>query len=310
LPVAADDERDDHDPAGASDALFRNVFANAPLPQCTVSADATFMHINPAGCRLVGYDETELVGHGLALVIHEDSLSGAMDAFLSVLGGEQESVNVEVTLRRKDGSAVEAEIYAAAVRDDHDEVQYFVAIAHDVTERRRAEREYRHLAAHDALTELPNRAWFTQRLDQAIGRARRSGSLVGLYFVDLDGFKPINDRFGHDAGDQVLYTLAGRLDRVVRPGDTVARYGGDEFTILCEDLPGEEQAAEIATRILETVGRKLRISDAEVQLTASVGVVLAGSDAVTPADLISAADAAMYEAKQAGKATFRLTRLP
>jgi diguanylate cyclase (GGDEF)-like protein len=189
-------------------------------------------------------------------------------------------------------------------------VQYFVAIAHDVTERRRAEREYRHLAAHDALTELPNRAWFTQRLGQAIGRARRSGSLVALYFVDLDGFKPINDRFGHDAGDQVLYTLAGRLDRVVRPGDTVARYGGDEFTILCEDLPGEEQAAEIATRILETVGRKLRISDAEVQLTASVGVVLAGSDEVTPADLIGAADAAMYEAKQAGKATFRMTRLP
>jgi diguanylate cyclase (GGDEF)-like protein/PAS domain S-box-containing protein len=286
------------------------VFAAAPLPQCTVTPDAAFMHINPAGCQLLGYDEHELVGQSFAMVTTEGSLTAAMDGFRAVLAGDQQGVNLEVTLQRKDGTRVEADIYAAAVRDERGEARYIVAIAHDVTERRRAEREIHHRAAHDALTELPNRAWFTQRLGQALGRAQRSGSLVGLFFVDLDGFKPINDEFGHDAGDQVLYTLAGRLDRVVRPGDTVARYGGDEFTVLCEDLPGEHEAAEIANRILETVSRKLRISDAEVQLSASVGVVLAGSEHVTPSDLIGAADAAMYDAKQSGKGTFRLTRLP
>jgi diguanylate cyclase (GGDEF)-like protein/PAS domain S-box-containing protein len=268
------------------------------------------MHINPAGCELLGYDEDELAGRSFTEITHPDSRLAALRAFLAIREGAEDSVNVDLTLICKDGTCLEAEIFAAAVHDDDGEVRYFVALAHDVTERRQAERRYRHLAAHDHLTELPNRAWFTQRVGQALGRAQRSGAMVGLYFVDLDDFKPVNDRYGHDAGDQVLFTLAGRLDSVVRPGDTVARYGGDEFTVLCEDLPGRLEAIEIAHRILETIRRRVRLAEGEVVLSASVGVVLARSEGISPYGLISAADKAMYHAKDAGKGTYRLVQLP
>ena len=296
-------------PIDADDAIFRSVFARAPLAQCTVSLDATFMHLNPAASELLGYREDELVGQSFALVTHPDSLPAATESFQRMASGEAQSNNVDVVLVRKDGIEVEAEIYAAAVSDDDGRPLYFVALAHDVTERRRAERTYRHAAAHDALTELPNRPWFIERLSQALGRARRHGSMVALFFVDLDGFKPINDRLGHEAGDQVLYTVAGRIDRVVRPGDTVARYGGDEFTILCEDVPGDEQAIEIAVRILDAVSRKMRLSDGEVEVGASIGVVVAEPGAVTSTDLVAAADKAMYQAKKAGRGTYHLVRL-
>jgi diguanylate cyclase (GGDEF)-like protein/PAS domain S-box-containing protein len=292
------------------DELFRNVFSRAPVPQCTVDLEGNFMHINPAGCELIGYHERELVGRSFLDVADPEGATGLLDAFLSIYNGDEESISVDATLVRKDGIHIETEIYAAAVHDVTGDMQYFVALAHDVTERRRTERQYRHLAAHDHLTELPNRAWFTQRVGQAVSRSQRTGSMVGLYFVDLDDFKPVNDRFGHDAGDQVLFTLAGRLDRVVRPGDTVARYGGDEFTILCEDLPGQLEAIEIAHRILEAIRRRVRLSEGDVTLSASVGVVLAHSEGLSPSHLISAADKAMYNAKDAGKGTYRLVQLP
>ena len=289
----------------ADEQLFRTVFARAPIPQAMVDLDATFVHVNAAGCELIGYDEHELVGRQFTFVTHADSVPVAVDAFEGVANGERQTATARVALVHKDGGVLEAEITATAVRDDKGEVQYFVAVAQDLILRAADDQRYRHLAVHDALTELPNRAFFLERLDQAIRRAEREGSRLAVFFIDLDGFKAVNDRFGHQAGDELLFTLAGRLDRVVRPGDTVSRYGGDEFTILCEDLPTPESAAEIADRVLATLGRPVRVSAGEAQVSASVGVTLA-LPGDTPSGLLAAADRAMYAAKGAGKAAYRM----
>jgi diguanylate cyclase (GGDEF)-like protein/PAS domain S-box-containing protein len=286
----------------ADEQLFRTVFARAPVPQATVDLDATFMHVNAAACELIGYDEHELVGREFTFITHADSVTAAVDGFEVVANGEEETAAVRVALVHKDGAVVDAEITATAVRDDKGEVLYFVAVAQDLILRAADDQRYRHLAVHDALTELPNRAFFLERLDQAIRRAEREGSRLAVFFIDLDGFKAVNDRFGHQAGDELLFTLAGRLDRVVRPGDTVSRYGGDEFTILCEDLPTAELASEIAGRVLATLGRPVRVSAGEAQVSASVGVTLA-LQGDSPSGLLAAADRAMYAAKGAGKGT-------
>jgi diguanylate cyclase (GGDEF)-like protein len=220
----------------------------------------------------------------------------------------KDTIRLDVWLKRADGVAIEVEITAAAVRDEAGTFRYFTAAAHDVTDRRQTERTAHHRAAHDALTELPNRAWFTERLSQALAHAERHNAMVGVYFVDLDGFKEVNDEHGHEVGDQVLFAIAGRLDRSIRPGDTLARYGGDEFTILCEGLPGVAEASEIAERVLRAVGQPLQVSGGEVRLSASIGVALGDPGEGTAASLIHGADLAMYEAKRAGKATYRVTR--
>jgi diguanylate cyclase (GGDEF)-like protein len=167
----------------------------------------------------------------------------------------------------------------------------------------------RHRAAHDHLTELPNRQWFVERLGQALARARRDRSMLGVFFVDLDGFKPINDSLGHHAGDEVLFSSAGRVSRVIRPEDTLARYGGDEFTILCENLPGESEAEEIARRVLASFERPFLTSEGQAELTASVGVALVIGGHSSPSAVLEAADGAMYESKRAGKATYRVARV-
>ena len=307
-------ERRDHDEVVGDvvdrDEFFRAVFEKSPVPTATISLEATFLHVNEAGRRLIGYSAEELVGAPFGVVTHADSLVEAMDAFLRLVSGDDETIDVELRVVRKDGTPIEVELSATAMRDSDGELWGFVTTAYDVTDRRAFERMARHRAAHDPLTELPNRAWFTERVTQALARAARQGTLVGVYFVDLDGFKAVNDAFGHQAGDQVLFALAGRLDRVIRPGDTLARYGGDEFTVLCEDLPGEGEAADIAGRICAAVDHPIRVGAGDVHLTASVGVAVASPGGADPANLVHLADVAMYEAKQAGKARYRLVRTP
>ena len=287
---------------------IRTAFELSPLPQILVAPDATFIYANRAAAALVGRSPQELRGASFAAVTDERSLEPAVAAMRELVVGGQESTRLDLWLRRSDGDAVEVEITAAAVRDDAGELRYFTIVVYDVTERRKSERAVSHRAAHDSLTELPNRAWFIERLTQALAHANRQGSMVGVYFVDLDGFKAVNDELGHDVGDQVLFALAGRLDRSIRPGDTLARYGGDEFTILCEDIPGVAEASEIAERILRALSQPVQVSGGEVRLDASIGVALGDPGEGTAATLIRDADMAMYEAKRAGKGTYRVVR--
>jgi diguanylate cyclase (GGDEF)-like protein len=172
-------------------------------------------------------------------------------------------------------------------------------------ERKRVEVQLNYQAMHDPLTKLPNRNVFLDRLRHALARSRRQPRSVAVLFLDFDRFKVINDSLGHETGDHLLIETAQRLSGVLRPADTIARFGGDEFTILCEDIDGEIEACAIAQRVLEAVSMSFSIEDTEVHLTASLGIAIA-SPTSGPQEMIRDADAAMYRAKDLGKSRFEI----
>jgi diguanylate cyclase (GGDEF)-like protein/PAS domain S-box-containing protein len=206
----------------------------------------------------------------------------------------------DIRLRHADGSTRTMEV---TVVDLHDvaEVGAVLWSAHDVTERRRLEHDLERSAFQDSLTGLANRAVFRDRVEHALSRASHSGHPIAVLLADLDGFKAVNDSFGHDAGDKVLVEMAARLASCVRPGDTVARMGGDEFTILLEDLGETGLAETIADWILEIVRQPVTVDGSEMRLGVSVGIAHSASAGDTAQDMLRNADVAMYTAKSRGR---------
>jgi diguanylate cyclase (GGDEF)-like protein len=171
---------------------------------------------------------------------------------------------------------------------------------HYAIERKRGELQLAHQALHDPLTRLPNRVLFADRLELALAQSMRTASIVSVLFCDLDGFRGVNDARGHATGDRVLRAVAGRLLSSVRPGDTVARHGGDEFTILSSELETDEEAVAIVTRLGAALSEPLPFSDRQTSIATSVGVALCSDPAHRPPDVIDAAEEAMYRAKSNG----------
>ena len=222
------------------------------------------------------------------------------------LAGE-ELVNEEFTLTRADGDLRTHLTSARRMLDEDGSVLGAVVTVNDITDRKRDEDEMARMATSDHLTGLPNRRLLNARLGQALDRAEGGRSHVALLFLDLDRFKLINDSRGHDVGDRLLQCIADRLQDGLRPGDTVARMGGDEFVVLCDGVLGELEALAIADRVCRDVSQPMVVGDDEVVITCSVGVVLAGQDAV-PHDLLRRADLAMYAAKDAGRDSVSMYR--
>ena len=185
-------------------------------------------------------------------------------------------------------------------------VQYYSFSARDLSERVDYQTRLAHEVLHDRLTGLPNRALFVDRLTQSVARTARRETLVAVLFVDLDRFKLVNDSLGHEAGDRLLLEVAARLESVLRSGDTAARFGGDEFTLLCEEVVDEEQAAAIAQRVLGVVSVPFVLDGSTVHVTASVGIALSDGAAARAEDLLRDADAALHRAKDLGKARYEL----
>src|SRR3712207_2249400 len=206
---------------------------------------------------------------------------------------------------RKDGTSFSVEYTSTPIFEDGEVVGAVVTFK-DITERKALEEQLHHQAFHDPLTGLPNRALFMDRLEHALTRANRRGSKVAVLFMDLDNFKVINDSLGHKAGDQLLIAVAERLKAHLRPEDTASRLGGDEFTILVEDVTSVGEGTQIAERVAEILHPPFTLDEQEVFASVSTGIALSSSAQEQPADLLRHADLAMYRAKHRGKARYEL----
>jgi diguanylate cyclase (GGDEF)-like protein/PAS domain S-box-containing protein len=283
----------------ASEARAKAVMDSAVEAIVTTDAIGHIESANPAAEQLFSWSENELVGRPLgdlipALAISEDG-GGLHD-----VRWEQREHMVEA--QRKDTSTVPVDVSLTSTSVHG--VEMFTVIARDATVRKLHEDQLEHQATHDPLTGLANRKLFDELLVRAVFRAERSRRALAVLYMDLDGFKDVNDVFGHQAGDRVLNETARRLESVIRPGDIVARLGGDEFVVLCENLTSPDDAEKIATRVVQVVGQPIAVAAGVATVTASVGVAI-GSLGESAASVVARADEAMYRTKQDGKAGYR-----
>ncbi len=275
-------------------------------PQCIKLLDryGIVREMNPAGLALLGASDIEtVVGKPLAGFVAPDYRDQAQAFYEGVLRGQASWSEFEVV--RSDGELRRVESHAVPLVCPADGETLALSVTLDVTDRKHAEERLNFLAHHDALTGLPNRIVFADRLSQAMVEAHRHHRLIGVVFLDLDRFKNINDTLGHDVGDAVIQATARRLTQALRPGDTVARLGGDEFAILLADMDKAEDAPLVVQRVLNAFQIPFEINGRELFVSASLGVTLHPSDDAT-ADaeaLLRNADTALFRAKENGRAT-------
>ncbi len=286
----------------SSEARFRSLVQNASDVIAIVDADGTRRYVSPGIERALGYAPEVLVGANVFDLIHPDDLPRTRRLFAELLERAGASSQAELRLRHRDGSWRWLDVVGTNLLANPS-VGGVVINSRDVTERKAFEARLARQAFYDPVTALPNRALFIDRLDRALEEERRSGAAVGVLFLDLDRFKVINDSLGHDAGDQALRIMGERLGTCSRPGDTVARFGGDEFTVLLEGCDPEE-ATRIADRVLASLRSPVELKGHEVLLGASVGIAVSRPGLDGPGDLLRAADTALYQAKAAGRATW------
>ena len=293
--------------ARRSEARFASLVQNSSDLITVVGADATITYQSPSSEHILGYTPQELLGTRFdRLVAHEDT--GHLLQLLAdgAAYARADSQVIECTLRDRDGELRQFEILHTNLLDD-EHVRGIVLNARDISERKTFEEQLAHQAFHDPVTNLANRALFVERVRHAIGRARREQRQLGVMFLDIDDFKTINDSLGHGAGDAALMDVAKRLSGSIRSSDTAARFGGDEFVVLLEDLESTDVATEVAERVLEDLRQPLMVAGKELAVRGSIGISIMAPAATIDADeLIRDADAAMYIAKRDGKGSYRL----
>jgi diguanylate cyclase (GGDEF)-like protein/PAS domain S-box-containing protein len=267
-------------------------------------ADGTILSVNRAFTELTGYRGDEVIGANPRLLQsghHDQAFYQSMWASLLSTG----HWHGDMWDRHKDGHLYPKYLAISAIRGDSGAVTHYVGIFYDNSERKTIEERLDHLAHYDALTGLPNRSLLMDRLEQAIERARRLGLEVALLYIDLDNFKLVNDDHGHDAGDQLLKTVAQRMRACVRGVDTVARLGGDEFVVLLPETSGSQDVLTVARKLLAELSNPHDLEGHRATCTPSVGISVFPRDSHNADELMKHADTAMYRAKQGGRASFR-----
>ncbi len=289
----------------ASQARFAAFVQRSSDVVTVVDDQNVIRYQSPAVTRVFGYSPTENLGVNLRELLHPEDRRRVFGLILAAQQEGRESEMVECRVRHSDGSWRYAETAVSSMLHDP-EVRGVILNTRDVSERKALEDALAHQAFHDSLTKLANRALFKDRVDHALARAARRGRELAVMLLDLDGFKAVNDSLGHDAGDELLVAVAGRLMECVRPTDTAARLGGDEFAVLVEDLASPGDYAVVATRVLESLQAPFHIHGKDIFVRGSIGIAMCGDGDNTSDELLRNADVAMYMAKAEGKNRYEL----
>jgi diguanylate cyclase (GGDEF)-like protein/PAS domain S-box-containing protein len=266
--------------------------------------DGNILSWNQAAEHMYGYSAEEMIGRPIALLAPPERAEEGARLIERVRQGERIE-NFETRRRRKDGKQLYVSLTISPIRDAIGTIRGVSTIARDISERKRTEARIRYLAHHDALTGLPNRLLFRDRIGHAIAQARRAHKQAAVLFLDLDGFKHINDSLGHEIGDKLLRMTARRLEGCLRHGDSVARLGGDEFVISLSDLTDNRDAMPIAEKVLQALREPFHVQQHELHVSGSIGISLYPSDGEDADVLMRAADAAMYHAKENGRNNYQ-----
>jgi diguanylate cyclase (GGDEF)-like protein/PAS domain S-box-containing protein len=279
---------------------FRRSFEDAAIGMALVASNGRFLRTNRSLGELLGYREVELLGKTFQDITHPDDLDADLDQVRRMLVGEIRTYQMEKRYFHKEGHVVWVLLSVSLVHDEEGDPLYFVSQIQDISERKVLEERLEHRAFHDCLTELPNRHLFMDRLGQALSRTRRRHKQVAVLFMDLDRFKVVNDSLGHEVGDLLLTVVAQRLRRCLRPEDTLARFGGDEFVVMIDAVDDPAQAVQVAERITEELRSPFIIEGRDLYVIASIGISLGDARTRDPDDLLREADTAMYRAKDEG----------
>lgn len=286
-----------------SEKQFRDMFDNAPVAYHELDTEGRYTRINRTEELLLGYTSEELKGrHPWEFIVENVSRSATADK----LAGKVPLQAVERTFIRKDGSHVSVLNEDRLIYDESGKVTGIRTTLQDITALKALEQQLTHQALHDPLTKLGNRVLFQSRVEQAINRVKRRKTPAAVLFLDLDHFKSVNDSLGHAAGDELLVSATERLQGCLRATDTPARFGGDEFAVLLEDLEHADQAAIIAERIRLVLCTPFTIDGTEVFISTSIGIAITTDGSETPKDLLRNADVAMYLSKSSGKDRFTI----
>lgn len=283
--------------------LSSNVFENTLDAICITDAETQIIDINPAFCRISELSREQLLGQNLKTL-----MSGFNDQhFASNLWDKIHSNghwSGEIQ-NSKPGIEQQTEwLTLSSIKDEQNTTTHYVAVFSNVSQLLQRQRKLERIANHDPLTKLPNRNLLRDRLELSIAFAKRTGDMLAICYLDLDGFKPVNDQHGHDAGDQVLCVVSQRIKGIVRDNDTAARMGGDEFVILLGQIKAVEDCRIILDRLLNDIAAPIQIGNEKVYVTASIGVALFPIDGKEAEVLLKRADKAMYLAKKSGKSRY------
>ncbi|HET8980084.1 MAG TPA: EAL domain-containing protein [Solirubrobacteraceae bacterium] len=290
----------------ASESRFSTLVQNSTDLITVLAADNTILYQSPSIERVLGYTAEEVIGRSFEDLLHPDEQGRMLRRLTDGAGATGRPEVIECLLQDKDGDLRHYEILHTDLLSDP-AVGGIVLNGRDISERKKFEEQLAHQAFHDPVTHLANRALFNERVRHAVARTLREGVGMAVLFVDLDDFKTVNDSLGHAAGDRVLIEAAQRISASVRAADTAARFGGDEFAILLEDVNDLQHAAETAQRVLDALSRPIQLEHNTLTVRASLGISVAEPGKPTDADeMIRNADAAMYIAKSDGKAGYRI----
>jgi len=288
------------------EARFRSLIQNASDVIVVAQRDRPWTAVTPSIEAVLGYNRGVVDTLDIAGLLHADDAGQAVILVESMLAGSRSGpIRTEWRLRHADGRWIPMEVIANDLSREPD-VNGVVLTLRDTSDRRLLEEELRHRAFHDSLTDLPNRVLFNDRVDQALSRIQRRGTLVSVLLIDVDDFKLVNDTLGHAAGDELLVQVGVRLMGCLRRDDTAARLGGDEFAVCAEFDPSADfDLTALATRVLDAFREPFSFHDSELNARVSIGISTANERTHVAADMLREADLALYAAKTAGKGTFR-----